>query len=107
MAIPHQEEMLRPVLAALGDGLDHSSDDIRRAISEHFGLTDEEVKRPRPSGVGTVFANTVDWALVDLQLKGPSPWLIEKVKDKVYRITDRGKYMLAQHETFDDEALAG
>lgn len=73
MAIPHQDEMLRPVLAALGDGLDHPSDDIRRAVSEHFGLTDEEVTRPRPSGVGTAFGNRVDWALVFLQLKGPYP----------------------------------
>lgn len=42
-----------------------------------------------------------------LQLKGPSPWLIEKVKDNVYRIRDRGKYVLAKHETFDDEVLSG
>lgn len=73
MAIPHQDEMLRPVLAALGDGLDHPSDDIRRAVSEHFGLTDEEVTRPRPSGVGTAFGNRVDWHSCSSNLRAPHP----------------------------------
>ena len=59
MAIPDFQSVMRPVLEAVSDGKPHSLSDVREAVKEAFGLSDEERKERLPSGNQTIINNRV------------------------------------------------
>ena len=92
MAIPTFDQLMRPVLELA------SKQDINRhvatdAMMEEFQLTPEEREVRIKSGSLTI-RNRTGWAMSHLN-KGK---LIEKVAKATYRITDKGRNLLADHD---------
>lgn len=87
----------------LADGQEHGVAELRADLAEHFSLSNEELETQIPSGRAKRFANRVGWAVTYLYRTG----LIERTKRSVYRITERGRKVLAQHpERIDLKVLA-
>jgi restriction system protein len=81
-----------PVLEVLGPGEERSPSDVRQAVAPKFNLTPQELAQLLPSGRQAVFSNRVAWALGYLKQAG----IIESPKRGSYRITERGRQILAQ-----------
>lgn len=100
--LPTYEEMMLPLLKFLADGREHSFEEVKEFLAQHFQLTDEERKEPLKSGFQTKFANRVGWASTYLSKAG----LLKKPKRGVWEITERGKEVLAQNPSkIDNEFL--
>jgi restriction system protein len=82
---------MRPLLVVLAAGQDTTVQDIRDMLAHQFGLTDEELDERLPSGRDSTYRNRVGWALT--HLKGAA--VVESPRRGVYRITDRGRRLLA------------
>lgn len=93
MAIPDYQSLMLPLLTHLGDGKEHRMPQVLPILSEQLGLTEEEQKELLPSGKMTVFRNRLGWARTYMKKAG----LIEHPKRGVFRITDRGKHVLAEN----------
>ena len=91
MPIPDFQKITLPLLELLKDGEPHDIGELRPKIAAHFKLTEEEMNELIPSG-GTRFGNRFGWARTHLKMAG----LINYERSGVYRITDRGKQVLAQ-----------
>lgn len=91
MSIPDFQSIMRPLLAVLADGQDKAVQTIRDTLAKQFGLTEEELEERLPSGLDRTYRNRVGWALT--HLKGAAA--IESPRRGVYRITDRGRRVLA------------
>jgi restriction system protein len=65
--------------------------ELRDSIATELKLSPEELSQKLPSGVQTVFANRLAWGAVYLTKAGA----LERVKRGVFRITGRGKELLA------------
>lgn len=103
MAVPDFQTIMRPLLAVLADGQDHSITAARDVLAEHFSLTPDELAAQIPSGRAKLFANRVGWATTHLYRTG----LIERPQRSVYRITERGRTVLAEcPERVDLKVLA-
>ncbi len=94
---------MRPVLELLADGEEHAVKAIQQALAERFSLSQEDMQQMLPGGTGKLFANRVGWATTYLyQTK-----LIDRPRRAVYRITDRGRQVLAESpERVDLKVLA-
>ena len=91
MAIPGYQSIMLPLLELAGDG---ETRQFRKAVdilAQHFALTDDEAREPLPSGRQTRFHNRVSWARSYLTKAG----LLESPKTGFFRITDRGRNILA------------
>jgi restriction system protein len=93
MAIPDYQSLMLPLLTVAADGQDHHIRPAINQLADQFGLTDEERKELLPSGVDGVFDNRVGWARTYLK----KAVLIKYPKRGFFRITDRGKSVVAQH----------
>jgi hypothetical protein len=91
MAIPDFQSLTLPVLREFGDGLEHSTKDIRQRVAEGLRLRPDELAEMLPSGGQTRFANRVAWAHVCMKQAG----LLTSIRRGVYRITPRGAEVLA------------
>lgn len=85
MALPEFQMMMRPVLAALDDGREWPSGEIRALLAAEFSLTERDLAERTSTGKNR-YINTVAWALHHLS----RALLVEKVAPSVYRITQRG-----------------
>lgn len=65
--------------------------ELREAITNDLKLSTEDLAQRLPSGAQTVFANRVAWSAVYLMKAGA----LERIKRGVFRITERGKELLA------------
>jgi restriction endonuclease Mrr len=83
-------EYLSPVLRILGDGEDHSIEEIRRCILAEFPLTPEQLLLKRAGHNVTVFINKVALAFNRLVLHKA---IVQAVPES-YRITDHGREVL-------------
>ncbi|MBN2574733.1 MAG: restriction endonuclease [Deltaproteobacteria bacterium] len=92
MAIPDFQAIMLPLLKHFGDGQEHSNRETCDMLAGHFHLTEEELSELVPSGGQPLFYNRVAWARSDLKRAG----CIQPVKRGVYRITDRGRSLLAR-----------
>jgi restriction system protein len=92
MAIPDYQAVMLPVLTLSGDGREHHIREAINTLAEQFGLTEGERKELLPSGVDRVFDNRIGWARTYLKKAG----MIEYPQKGYFRITDRGKSILAQ-----------
>lgn len=84
---------MRPILEILSDGHERAPGELRGIIADRFALSDEERVRPLPRGTGGLFANRVAWALTYLQHAGAT----ERVRRAVYKISERGRWFLAEY----------
>src|SRR5689334_972570 len=91
MAIPDFQSFFVPVLKQASDGKDHSMAEMRERIAADLNLAPEDLAQKLPSGKQTVFANRVAWSAVYLNKAGA----LERAKRGVFRITDRGRELLA------------
>ncbi|MCS6892916.1 MAG: restriction endonuclease, partial [Rhodovarius sp.] len=89
MAIPDFQTVLLPVLQALAQGERHLAE-MTEDLAAQFRLTPEERALRLPSGMPR-FRNRVGWAVAYLHRAR----LIERVARGVYRLTERGRSVLA------------
>jgi restriction system protein len=101
--IPDFQSIMRPMLGVLADGAEHDTVSLRNDLANHFNVTPEERAQLLPSGGGRLYDNRVAWAYVHLQHAGA----IERVGRGVYRITPRGRSLLAENpERIDNKVLS-
>jgi restriction system protein len=93
MAVPDFQSMMRPVLALHADGLAHPSAEVRDAVAQVMGVTDEDRQVPLPSGRSTRYANRVAWAVTHMA----QALLLERPDRGLTQITQRGRDVLAKH----------
>ncbi len=91
MPIPDFQTLMRPLLEHMADGREHPNDETLEALAQQFALTSDERAQLLPSGKQTIFVNKVAWAKSHLKAAG----LIESPRRAVYRITARGREVLA------------
>jgi len=101
MAVPDYQTMMLPMLTLAGDGNDHSLTEVIEAITRQFALSAEEVTERLPSGRQTTLYNRVGWARTFLVKAG----LLTITGRGTYRITDRGREMLATAPTAISDAI--
>jgi restriction system protein len=89
--IPDYQSCMLPFLAFLGDGIEHPLAEAEDAVAKHFDLSAEDRAILLPSGQQGVFRNRVGWARTYLKKAG----LLEAPKRATFRITDRGRAVLA------------
>jgi restriction system protein len=92
MPIPDFQTLMLPLLCHLADGLERTNQESVDTLADEFKLTDVERAQLLPSGQQTVFRNRVAWAKAHFKRAG----LIESSRRGVYRITDRGREVLAE-----------
>lgn len=94
---------MRPLLASVYDGEEHSNVAIRGHLASEFELTDDDLAEELPSGRTKTFNNRVGWATTYLYRTG----LLERPRRSIYRITPRGRSVLdANPERVDLKVLA-
>jgi restriction system protein len=101
MTIPGYQAIMLPLLQELADGTEHSVRDLVDRLGDEFGLTPEERRELLPSGQQPVFYNRVGWARTYLKKAG----LVDSPRRGQYRITDRGRRVLAQSPAEIDVAF--
>jgi len=92
MAIPDYQTLMLPVLQIAADGQEHRIGDVIKELAHKFELTNDEQKQLLPSGKQTAFANRVAWAKSYLL----QARLVQATKRAHFKITDRGKKVLAE-----------
>ncbi len=92
MTIPDFQTVMLPLLRHL-EGGERQSQETIDALAIEFGLTPEERAQRLPSGRQATFNNRVGWAKSHLKAAG----LVDSPQRAVYRLTDRGRQVLATH----------
>lgn len=90
MSIPDFQTVMLPVLRDLAHG-ERTGQETLDALAAHFALSPEERAQRLPSGKQATFTNRVAWAKSHLKRAG----LIESPRRGVYRLTERGRQVLA------------
>ncbi len=91
MPSPDFQTLMLPVLESAADG-EVAVRDVIVQLSDRFGLTPEERRQRIPSGRAPAMGNRVGWAKTYLK----KARLIESTGHGLYRITDRGRKVLAE-----------
>jgi restriction system protein len=91
MPVPDFQTLMLPVLRELGDGRERVRADVRDAVADTRGLSDADRAELLPSGQHRRYANRIAWAFTYLRQAG----LLQSVRRGVYRLTDRGRSVLA------------
>lgn len=103
MPIPKYDELTWPILQILKDGQPHSTHDLAKALSDQFGLSEEERSARLPSGVQTYMLNRTGWAGFHLDRAG----LVARPKRGRWQITPEGlKVASSQARKLDRQALS-
>jgi len=92
MAIPDYQSLMLPLLRLVANGGDYRLRDTIDALAQEFALTADERNEMLPSGTAPLFDNRVGWARTYLKQAG----LLEAPKRGLFRITERGKAVLAK-----------
>jgi restriction system protein len=100
MTIPDYEALMLPVLEKAADG-EVKIGDVVEQLADQLNLTLEDRSHLLPSGRQTTFANRVHWAKTYLKQAG----LLEITRRAHFRISDRGRAVLAGHPTRIDNEL--
>lgn len=95
MPVPDYQSFFQPLLRLAADGADHPIAVLRDRIAADMQLTPDQQAEKLPSGVQTVFANRVAWSAFYLT----KAKALERVKRGVFRITHRGRELLALNAT--------
>jgi restriction system protein len=94
MPIPNFQMVMLPLLQDLASG-ERTGQETLDALAEQFSLTPEESAVRLPSGKQSTFTNRVAWAKSHMKAAG----LIESPRRGVYRLTERGRQVLAARPT--------
>ena len=100
MALPVFEDFLYPFLLAT-NGKDMSISEMRQYIIDYFQLTDEDCNLRTKSGNTTQVVDRLNWVRQYLR----RALMIELPQRGVYRITQRGKDYLANHDSMKKQDL--
>jgi len=92
MPVPDYQTLLLPLLQLAGNGQADTLGAAEAFLADHFNLSAEDRWARLPSGQQTVLKNRSGWA--SFYLKGAG--LIEKPKRGVFKITPRGREVLAK-----------
>jgi restriction system protein len=90
--IPDYQTLMLPLLKFISDGQIHNTQDAVSFLSNEFKLSEEELNEWLPSKKQKTFHNRVHWAKAHLKMSGA----IENVSKGVFKITDKGKLILAK-----------
>ena len=93
MSVPDFQSMMLPFLQYAADGKEHEISVVTEQIAQHFKLTPGDREETLPSGNQSRLGNRVGWCRTHLKHAG----LVEYVSRGVFRITERGKEVLAQN----------
>ena len=93
MPIPDFQSIMRPLLAAHADGLEHVNRDLINKLATDFELSEDERREMLPSGGARLFDNRVGWAKTHMMQAG----LLESPRRAISTITDRGREVLKGH----------
>lgn len=93
MSVPDFQSIMLPLLKIFMDGKEHSIQDFLPELSKTFNLTEEDLSEMISSGKQTTFYNRVGWARTYLFRSG----LLELTRRSYYRISPRGKEVLASN----------
>lgn len=93
MPIPDYQSCMLPFLRHLADGAEHGLNDTEERLAEYFKLSTTERAELLPSGQQGIFRNRIGWARTYLK----KSQLLESPKRGVFRITERGKSVLAKN----------
>lgn len=93
MPIPDFQSLMLPLLRHLSDGQEETRQATQDVLAAHFQLTQDERAQRLPSGKQSVFGNRIAWAKSHLKHAG----LLESPRRGVYRITPRGREVLAEN----------
>ncbi len=100
MPIPDYQSVMLPLLTFAADGKEHRRNEAASAVSDHFGLTESERHEQNPAG-GEKIDDRVGWAKTYMKQAG----LLEYPQRGSFRITQRGRSVLAQNPVKIDLAL--
>lgn len=89
--IPDFQTIMLPLLQILGDGKEHSLQEIIAGIVQHFGLTEEEQQELLPSGNQKIINNRISWAGTYLKKAN----LVSSPRRATFCITEEGQTLLA------------
>jgi restriction system protein len=92
MTIPDFQTVMLPVLRDLSRG-ERTGQETLDALASEFDLSAAELAQRLPSGKQSTFTNRVAWAKSHLKGAG----LVESPRRGLYRITDRGRSVLAEN----------
>ena len=92
MPVPDYQTLMLPVLAASAEGEIRIGLVVDR-LADQLALTADERTELLPSGKQTLFSNRVHWAKTYLSKAG----LIELTRRGHFKITDRGRQVMASH----------
>jgi len=93
--IPQFQDFLLPVLSVLGDGKEHTAQDIRDSIAKRLNITEEERNELLPSKKQTRFANRYYWAVVYLS-QAKLMTNVSTTRQARYVATEEGLALLAE-----------
>ena len=94
MTVPSYQDLLQPMLKVLSaEGDEMSKPRLVGAIAVELCLTEEDLRRPLPSGRATVLEHNIAWASSHLQMQG----LVEGSLDRGLRLTSRGFSLTGQN----------
>lgn len=93
MSIPNFQTIMLPLLQCFSDEQEHSVQDLMSTLAKKFALSQDELNTLSPSGKQKIFYNRVGWARTYLTKAG----LLEMSRRSYYRITERGKQVLASN----------
>ncbi|TAJ89610.1 restriction endonuclease [Reyranella sp.] len=91
MAVPAFHNLLLSLLKRTHDGAKHRLPLLAPLVARDLNLTTDDLSELLPSGVQSRYRNRLAWAKVYLSRAG----LLETVERGSFRITDRGKKLLA------------
>src|SRR6266849_3299527 len=94
MPIPDFQTLMLPVLKSAVDG-EANIGEVTASLAADFKLTEEEREQRLPSGRQTTIVNRTGWAKTYLTKAG----LLEATRRSYFRITERGKQVLAENPT--------
>jgi restriction system protein len=101
MAIPDYQSLMLPVLTIAADGNEHHTRETITKLADQFSLTEADRKQMLASGLASVFDDRFGWARYYLKRAG----LLQNPRRGYFKITDRGKTVLAQNPTKIDVKL--
>jgi len=98
MPIPRYDEIQLPALKILADNQPRKAKDLEELLAPIFKLTEEEKQQMYASGNGPIFVDRIQWALSYLNMAG----LVQKPKRGLYQISEEGKEILKNTNSFRD-----
>lgn len=96
MGIPDFQSFFYPILKFSSDGNEHSLNEVRNFLSEHFALNDEDKAERVPSGAQTKFDNRIYWTKSYFS----KAKLVENTKRSHFKITANGQSFLQKFDSY-------